>query len=398
MFDYINRIIGTLKRNSPYGLPSETPKELKTVWIKRLLNASVSYWVIYLFSVLIWKPWFYILVKTGKSELTKNLSPLEKKKVLRLALRDHIEPFYYWYFNFREQGRYKKRHSFLYHSSLVHCLKYLEKSPDVRIIHNKLIFHQYCLNRHIPTPKNYAFTKDLKFEWTDIKPWEYALDFIIKPVQSSKGRGFSRFLYDDAHNAYFSSLEDRYIPVQLIEKYLTSVIYKSGEDFLIQQRLINHPQVDIFCNDALACVRILSVVDKNGNIRMFRPVFKMPQGKAILNYLHTGALVSQICLETGKLRKLLGFPTENNKYHPEKEILLEGRELPYWKEIKQLVISLHQSLPLIPLIGWDIAVTPTGPVFLEGNINPALDIHQMQPFTPFIPSEFYDLLLYHFQN
>ena len=55
--------------------------------------------------------------------------------------------------------------------------------------------------------------------------------------------------------------------------------------------------------------------------------------------------------------------------HPVTGFVFEGYQLPYWKEVKELVTNAHLLLPEITTIGWDVAITPDGPVLVEGNDN-----------------------------
>jgi len=38
--------------------------------------------------------------------------------------------------------------------------------------------------------------------------------------------------------------------------------------------------------------------------------------------------------------------------------------------------------------------TDDGPIIIEGNTSPSLDIHQLPPYSPFIESRFYELFMY----
>ena len=46
--------------------------------------------------------------------------------------------------------------------------------------------------------------------------------------------------------------------------------------------------------------------------------------------------------------------------------------LPFIQEAVQQAKTLHARLSSIRLIGWDIAITERGPVFIEGNDNPEI--------------------------
>ena len=44
-----------------------------------------------------------------------------------------------------------------------------------------------------------------------------------------------------------------------------------------------------------------------------------------------------------------------------------GERLPYFEELKELVLTLHRGIPEMFTIGWDVAITPEGPLVFEGN-------------------------------
>ena len=53
--------------------------------------------------------------------------------------------------------------------------------------------------------------------------------------------------------------------------------------------------------------------------------------------------------------------------HPDTGIKFKSMKIPYWEQCIDLVCTAHQKLPRIVGIGWDVAITPTGPVLVEGN-------------------------------
>ena len=54
-------------------------------------------------------------------------------------------------------------------------------------------------------------------------------------------------------------------------------------------------------------------------------------------------------------------------HHPVSGVALEGLSLPLWTEAQALV--LRACLTMLPMrsIGWDIGLTPSGPILIEAN-------------------------------
>jgi hypothetical protein len=59
--------------------------------------------------------------------------------------------------------------------------------------------------------------------------------------------------------------------------------------------------------------------------------------------------------------------------HPNSKIVLDGYQIPFFKEACQLAIKATNYLPN-RIIGWDIAITNEGPIVVEGNEKPSLHI------------------------
>jgi hypothetical protein len=62
--------------------------------------------------------------------------------------------------------------------------------------------------------------------------------------------------------------------------------------------------------------------------------------------------------------------------HPDTGEAIEGRVLPFWDEARRLAIRAHRAFADRVVIGWDIAILENGPILIEGNGNPDLDIIQ----------------------
>jgi hypothetical protein len=62
--------------------------------------------------------------------------------------------------------------------------------------------------------------------------------------------------------------------------------------------------------------------------------------------------------------------------HPDTGALISGTELPYWDDVRDVALRSHRAFPERLLVGWDIAITTRGPLMIEGNGAPDLDIMQ----------------------
>lgn len=97
-----------------------------------------------------------------------------------------------------------------------------------------------------------------------------------------------------------------------------------------------------------------------------------------------GGLVSSVDGASGAISAAVGLSGSNERVvherHPETGARIEGVVVPGWPAIEAAALTLARSVPGLVFVGWDLAVTPDGPVVVEGNAalpNPnLLQMHQ----------------------
>jgi hypothetical protein len=53
--------------------------------------------------------------------------------------------------------------------------------------------------------------------------------------------------------------------------------------------------------------------------------------------------------------------------HPISKARFENFTIPLFNQVKELVIKAAGLVPVLRLVGWDVAVSESGPVLIEGN-------------------------------
>jgi hypothetical protein len=90
-------------------------------------------------------------------------------------------------------------------------------------------------------------------------------------------------------------------------------------------------------------------------------------------------MVIPIDTSNGKMK----FPPADleNVYrnHPETGKTIQGFKIPYWEEMIELVEKASKVVSEVGYIGWDVAITPNGPILIEGNTSPGYKYYQI-PF------------------
>ena len=146
----------------------------------------------------------------------------------------------------------------------------------------------------------------------------------------------------------------------------------SGGRYIIQNVVEQHELVNKLNPSCINTIRIITIRGKSGAINVFAASMRLGvKVDSFVDNRAAGGMAVGIT-EEGKLKKYgfqhVEFGGKSEK-HPVTGTVFEGYQLPFWKEVVDLVTKAHGCFRGIQSIGWDVAITPTGPILIEGNDN-----------------------------
>jgi hypothetical protein len=175
------------------------------------------------------------------------------------------------------------------------------------------------------------------------------------------------------------------------------------DDFIIQPRLINHPEISDISNDALSTVRVLTCRNENGEPEATNVAFRMAVGgNSVVDNFHQGGLAAAVDMKTGAIGEASDIGIKPGmgwrEIHPVSGVRFKDRILPDWKKVLELACKAHGAFPHRIMVGWDVAMLKDGPMIIEGNGKPDLDIHQRVEREPLGEKRIAQLVLFNLNN
>ncbi len=142
--------------------------------------------------------------------------------------------------------------------------------------------------------------------------------------------------------------------------------------YLFQETVSQHPELIKLNSSCLNTIRIDSFIDKDGEINIISAYLRMSINNSCIDNISSGGCQVGINLETGKLKKLGYGPIKTHGVkvlieHPGTKIVFENFIIPFFPQVKELVIKAAGYMPGLRLVGWDVAIGESGPVLIEGN-------------------------------
>jgi hypothetical protein len=144
---------------------------------------------------------------------------------------------------------------------------------------------------------------------------------------------------------------------------------------LVQPLISVHPALADIALGALPTVRIVSILDEAGRPEVVSATFRCASDpRARMDNMKAGGLIVPVDLADGRLGlACFGYGGHDHDIHPATGAPITGRTLPDWPDAMALVTHAHaQAFDGYALIGWDVALTPQGPVLIEGNGKPGV--------------------------
>lgn len=202
-------------------------------------------------------------------------------------------------------------------------------------------------------------------------------DFVIKPVsESMQGAGVYIFKRSEIGD---------------IKDFLNFLKENIKLESIVEQKVIQHDKLNELYPESVNTIRIDTLRKMNGDIIVGSAILRVGKnGRKVDNWSgHNAGIALPINLETGKLIEL-GYDYFFQKYdkHPNTGIIFKDFEVPYFNDVVELVKHAATLFPKIRAIGWDVAITPNGPLVIEANHSYSIEhtqaIYPMFKNRPFV--------------
>ena len=236
---------------------------------------------------------------------------------------------------------------------------------------DKLLTKRLMQEGGVPVPRTYLTCGSL-LETRDLgRKLAACEDFVIKPAQ---GRGGSGVLVVSGRDgdAWVGSGGRRY-SLDAMRKHISDILagvysFDLADTAIVEERVRQHSAMSRLSPFGLADIRVILFKDE--------PVFAMSriptrasQGRA---NLHQGAVGVGIDLDSGQTVHAI-FKDQPITEHPETGLPLVGQMVPEWSEVMRISRMAAHAVPL-KYLGVDICVSAAGPILLEINVRPGLEI------------------------
>ncbi len=146
-----------------------------------------------------------------------------------------------------------------------------------------------------------------------------------------------------------------------------------GEPLVMQPVLQNLAELRDLVGTTPLTIRVVTACQGN-NTECLSALAEIPLDES-LPIARNWAIVP-IEQETGRIAPFSHRSAAKTDCHPTTGAKLSGVVIPHWQSLIELSQNAHKLIaPKVPMVGWDLAVTETGPVLIEANRGWAVATH-----------------------
>lgn len=229
-------------------------------------------------------------------------------------------------------------------------------SSWISLLRDKYLFYRYMKANGLLVPEIFAVMMDGRLFNQDLEPISIETlknrkDYFLKDIDGECGNGIE-------HISDFAMLQ---VYIERAE----------NKNFILQERVHQHDLMNRLNPNSVNTIRVVTVM-KDGFPLFYNAFLRIgSKNSEYCDNTSQGGIAVGID-ESGKLTEV-GF--RKPKYggrtsiHPDTGIAFHQFRIPYYQDAVEMALTAHRLFYRVKSIGWDIAITPDGPIFIEGNDN-----------------------------
>ncbi|MHB1355645.1 MAG: sugar-transfer associated ATP-grasp domain-containing protein [Anaerolineae bacterium] len=254
----------------------------------------------------------------------------------------------YFTFRFYHQSR-AARSNFAGAGTMYRFCTQMNARRHRRIFRSKALFLQH-FNQLMGRQSLYLSDSSLQVFTTWIS--QHPL-IVAKPNYGTQGHGFE-----------FIDTADR----QPSDLY--ACLLRKGQD-IIEEPIVQHPALQKLYPSSVNTIRVLTICS-GSQVEIIGTDLKLGTGGMQVDNMSSGGISAPIDTDTGIISGPAASPfvwDPPYQVHPDTREPIPGFQVPHWDSVLELAIRAARVVPTVRSVGWDIAVTSTGAILVEGNDN-----------------------------
>lgn len=150
---------------------------------------------------------------------------------------------------------------------------------------------------------------------------------------------------------------------------------------VVDEVIRQHPALDVLNPTSVNSIRLCTFLNYDGTPEYIFSVIKMGGTGSFVDNQESGGLHCPLERDTGRVygpahtARLVGYDR-----HPVTDMEFVGFVVPMMDQVVALCLKAALVVPEIRYVGWDIAVTPDGPILIEGNSYSGPDFWQLPQY------------------
>ena len=308
-------------------------------------------------------------------------------EIMQLLLRCQLTPDEYYFYDFHKAGiDYKHMLNYISNYQKIYYFRPALNDPERGLIfQNKFMFNAHMKTLNFPVTNIYGMydqqaensnngklltsPEELKIFLLQNKP----KTLVIKPVCGCEGKGvlvLKELIYTNDEVIGITGVSKNYSFEEIVKHLHREVPGITNSGYILEEKLNQQELIDKLNPSSLNTLRILTLLEKQGNVNLHTATIRLGRAGSFLNNASRGGLLVYVDPETGIVGKGLigkGFGSGFYDEHPDSKLKFAGMKIPFWEEIIRLCSEAARCFPHCRDLGWDIAITPDGPVFVEGS-------------------------------
>jgi hypothetical protein len=214
---------------------------------------------------------------------------------------------------------------------------------------------------------NEIFSEFVKRDWVKLKAGEemppFAHEYAIsKPINAICGQG--------------------------IEKVKVSEIVACDYDRIVEEVIKQHEAVGRLHPQSVNTLRFMTILgegnpDEGGQARtgtVLLRAIRVGSGGSVVDNFNAGGMFTLLDESGTIVSDAVNKNAQMFDSHPDSGIVFKGYEIPFFAQAQEMIIAAAKVVPEIRYVSWDVAISPDGPVLIEGNHNPGYDLLQSKAY------------------